>query len=49
MSADLPESLDDVRRYGYYVTAGGAIATLVFFVALATWLLTKGAPLARIR
>ena len=45
----LPESLDAVRRFGYYVTAGGATGTLAFFVALAAWLLAKGAPLARIR
>ena len=45
----LPESLDDVRRYGYYVTAGGATGTLAFFVALAAWLLAKGTPSARLR
>ena len=45
----LPQSLDDVRRYGYYVTAGGATGTLAFFVALAWWLLAKGTPSARIR
>ena len=45
----LPESLDDLRRYGYYVTVGGAAGTLTFFVALAAWLLIKGAPTSRIR
>ena len=45
----LPESLDDVRRYGYYVTAAGGTVTLGFFLALAGWLLIKGAPTARYR
>ena len=45
----LPQALDDVRRYGYYVTAGGGTATLAFFLALAAWLLIKGAPTVRYR
>ena len=45
----LPQALDDVRRYGYYITAGGAAGSLAFFVALAGYLLAKGTPTARFR